>query len=238
MQVMIRALTIDGQQLGMPDEGPFDITAFALTGSNLGWGRRNHERLELSGTAETRGVGKLTFQIGSGRGQRAVFSISAAAFPLASLPALGGERFARYGARGNAELAIAFDWDDQALVGSVATTVVGLRFAPNPPQTALAQADKLLAKLGNRPVHWNLQIGGKPGAPEITDDGIDALVKGDLADAAKDILKQEAADQAEKLIDKHADKLLDQVGDKLPGGKDANEKNKQKAKDLLKGLRK
>lgn len=225
MRVRIRALEVSGRELLLPDDTPFAVTAFALTGRNLGWGRREAgEPWSLDLDATTRAAGRVTFACGTGSLQ-----IGANALPLTALahPALAGDAIARHGASGTADLRLAAAWT-QTLSGDITATVAGLKLQPREPTPRQAQVARILDRLGGRPLTWTMRLGGTPQEPQITDDGLEALVKGQLADVAKEAAIEEGLKRLDQQLDKH-EKIKEVREDERV------KKAEEKAKELLKG---
>lgn len=225
-RVLIRKLSLSGREFLLPDDTPFAITAFSASGHDLGWGRREAGTswaLDLQAT--TRAAGSLDLGLGSGR-----LRLVARQLPLSALahPALAGAAFARYGASGTADLTLDGQWTRQ-LTGTIQAQVAGLRLDPTSPTPREEQVAQILNRLGGRPLTWTMTLGGTPQDPEITDDGLAALAKGQLAEAAKQAAIEEGTKRLEEALQKNPKA---QELQKNPAVKKATDK----ATDLLKGL--
>jgi len=223
MRVLIRDLAVSGRELLLPDDTPFAVTSFSATGKNLGWGRRDKAAdwgLDLQ--AQTRDAGSLDLGFGRGR-VRAI----AKQLPLKALahPALAGEAIAKHGASGIADLTLDARWTKQ-LDGTIQAKVTGLKLEPQPP----TQTSQIVNRLGGRPLDWTMKLGGTPEDPQVTDDGLEALAKGSLADAAKQAAIEEGTKKLEEQLQKN--EKLKELEQKNPEVKKA----KDKAGELLKGL--
>jgi hypothetical protein len=226
MRVLIRDLRVSGRELLLPDDTPFAVTAFTAKGLNLGWGRRERGvdwGLDLQ--AQTRGAGGLDLGFGRGR-----VKTIAKQLPLAALahPALAGEAIARHGASGTADLTLDAQWSQQ-LGGTIQATVSGLKLEPKDPTPRQSQIAQIVNRLGGKPLAWTMTLGGTPEQPEIADDGLEALAKGSLADAAKQAAIEEGTKRLEEQLQK-SEKLQE-----LQKNEDVK-KATDKAKDLFKGL--
>lgn len=222
MRVLIRDLRVSGRELLLPDDTPFAVTAFTATGLNLGWGRRERGvDWGLDVQTQTRGAGSLDLGFGRGR----VRTI-ARQLPLQALahPALAGDAIARHGASGTADLTLDARWTAR-LEGTIQAKVTGLKLEPQQP----TQTAQLINRLGGRPLDWTMTLGGTPEQPEIADDGLTALAKGSLADAAKQAAMEEGTKKLEEQLQKN-EKLQE-----LQKNEDVK-KATDKAKDLFKGL--
>lgn len=226
MRVLIRKLQVSGRELLLPDDTPFAVTAFSAKGSNLGWGRRERgvER-DFFIQAHTRAAGRHECYVGPGQ-----LRITATQLPLAALahPALAGEAIARHGASGTADLTLDAQWAQQ-LGGTIQATVSGLKLEPKEPTPRQARIAQIINRLGGKPLAWTMTLGGTPEQPEIADDGLEALAKGSLADAAKQAAIEEGTKKLEEQLQKN-EKLRE-----LQKNEDVK-KATDKAKDLFKGL--
>ncbi len=225
MRVLIRSLSASGRELLLPDDTPFAITAFSATGRNLGWGRRESgSDWGLDVQVQTRAAGTLDLGVGSGR-----LRLVAATLPLEALahPALAGEAIARHGASGTADLTLDAHWSD-TLDGTIAARVSGLRLQPQAPSAREAQIAQLIDRLQGRPLDWTMRLGGTPEQPEVTDDGLEALAKGSLADAAKQAVIEEGGKRLQEQLKKNEKVQELQKNEKV-------QEATGKAKDLLKG---
>lgn len=226
MRVLIRDLRVSGRELLLPDDTPFGVTAFSATGRNLGWGRRERGvDWGLDVQAQTRGAGSLDLGFGRGRVRTVAKQL-----PLQALahPALAGEAIARHGASGTADVTLDARWAQQ-LDGTIQAKVAGLKLEPTAPTPREAQVAQVVNRLGGKPLDWTMRLGGTPEQPEIADDGLTALAKGSLADAAKQAAIEEGTKKLEEQLQKN-----EQVQE-LQKNEDVK-KATDKAKDLFKGL--
>ncbi len=234
MQVLIRHFSASGRELQLPDETPFSVTAFTASGLNLGWGRRERgSDWGLDVQATTRGAGELTLGFGRGRAKAV-----ATALPLAALahPALAGEAIAKHGASGTADAIFDARWPQQ-LDGTIQAKISGLKLEPTAPTAREAQIAQLVNRLGGKPLDWTMKLGGTPQDPQITDDGLEALAKGSLADAAKQAAIEEGGKRLAEELQKNEQVQKLQQNEKvkeLQKNEDV-QKAGEKAKDLLKG---
>jgi len=225
MRVLIRRLSASGRDIQLPDDTPFAVTSFTVKGLNLGWGR--HEQgtdWGLDVQTQTRGAGTLNLGFGAGRAK-----VNALALPLQALahPALAGETIARHGASGLADVVLDLRWAER-LDGTVQAKITGLKLAPQAPSQQEAQVAQIVNRLDGKPLDWTMKLGGTPQDPQVTDNGLTALVKDSLGDAAK----QAAIDEGGKLLNEQLRK-----NDKVQQLQKNEEvqKAQEKAKDLLKG---
>ena len=210
---------------------------------NLGWGRRPRGiDWGLDVQAQTREAGKVDLGFGRGR-----IKAVANQMPLSALahPALAGAAIARHGASGTADITVDAQWPQQ-LDGTVQAKVTGLKLAPQAPSAREAQIAQIVNRLDGKPLDWTMRLGGTPQDPQITDDGLEALVKGSLADAAKqavidegtkriteELQKNEKVQEALK-NEKVQEVLKDEKVQELQKNEDV-QKATEKTKDLLKG---
>lgn len=227
MRVLIRDLAVSGRELQLPDDTPFNVTAFSASGKNLGWGRREQGtawNLDLQAT--TRAAGAVEVGLGTGR-----LRLLARALPLSALahPALAGDAIAKHGASGTTDLTLDATWQAK-LDGVINAKVTGLKLEPRQPTPRQAQVAQVVNRLGGKPLDWTMKVGGTPADPEVVDDGLEALAKGSLADAAKQAAIEEGTKKLHEQLDKN--EKVKALEEKNPEVKKA----KDKATDLLKGL--
>jgi hypothetical protein len=209
-RVVIRTLKVSGTGFSLPDATPFDVSAFALDGSNVCSRQDVGEVMTLKGNATTAGAGAATFDLVRKADDTGSLELRVPAVPLETLthPALGGGGFAAYGASGTAAVTYASTWTGWDLNAGLTSTISGLKLAPTPAAGGDVQkAAQVINALKGRPVEWPVKLGGKLFAPAITDTGLDELMKNALsADAVKDAAKDAAMQKASEELNKQAEK--------------------------------
>jgi hypothetical protein len=205
-RVLVRHLSITGTSMGLPDESPFDITAFSLKGSNVALRLKGDEVMDLTGEVKTKGSGPMNLVVNRQGGKTGTMKLSAAQVPVEALSAkqISGDVLTPYNAKGLADLTIDSQWTGWKQTSAVNTTLSKMSMQP----------DK-----DAKPITWEPKIGGTLLAPVFTDNGL-ASLKGSAVNAAKDKAVEEGKKQLEQQLDKHPE---------VKGATD-------KAKDLFKGL--
>jgi hypothetical protein len=226
-RLLIRHLSISGGKLGLPDETPFDVTSFAVAGSNVAIDLHHDEAMALTATVDTRGAGPMAIDLKRQGGETGTMHLTAKQLPVEALGdrAVGGDAVARYGATGLADLDLTTAWTGWALTGAIDSVVSKLSMAPAKDAGDQArQVAEVVNALKGQPLKWPMKLGGTLYAPTITDSGVETVLKGSAVDAAKGVVKDKATEEAGKLIEKE--------GAKNPEVKKATDA----AKDLFKGL--
>lgn len=221
-RVLVRKLSITGTALGLPDESPFDITGFTVTGTNVALRLKADEVMDLTSDLTTKGSGPLALTINRQGGKSGTMQLAAKQVPIEALSAknISGDALTGYNAKGLADLTIDTQWTGWKQTSAVNTTLSKMNMQPDKDAGDIArQFATAVNAFDGKPISWAPKLGGTLFAPVFTDTGMDSL-KGSAVDAAKD-----------KAIDE-GKKQLDQQLDKNPAVKDATDK----AKDLFKGL--
>ena len=221
-RVLIRHLSINGTTLGLPDESPFDLTGFALTGTNVALRLNGDETMDLKGDLTTRGSGPMALAINRQGGRDGTMKLDAKQVPIEALsnPQISGNAMTGYGAKGLADLTIDTTWTGWKQTSAVTSTLSQMTMQPDKDAGAVAhQFASAINAFGGKPVAWSPRLGGTLAQPVFTDNGLDSL-KASALGAAKDAAKDKAVEEGQKQLDKNP---------QLKGATD-------KAKDLFKGL--
>lgn len=221
-RVLIRNLSLTGTSMGLPDESPFDITGFSLTGTNVALRLKGDEVMDLKGDVKTKGSGPLALTINRQGGKTGTMKLSAAQVPIEALSskAISGDTLTPYNAKGLADLALDTQWTGWKQTSAVTSTLSKMSMQPDKDAGDVArQFATAVNAFDGKPITWTPRLGGTLFAPVFTDNGL-ASLKGSAVDAAKDKALEEGKKQ------------LDQQLDKNPELKNATDK----AKDLFKGL--
>jgi hypothetical protein len=221
-RVLVRRLSITGNALGLPDESPFDITAFSVTGTNVALRLKADEVMDLKSDLTTKGSGPMALAINRQGGKAGTMQLSAKQVPIEALSskAISGDALTPYNAKGLADLVIDTRWTGWKQTSAVNATLSRMSMQPDKDAGDVArQFATAVNAFDGKPITWAPKLGGTLFAPVFTDNGLESL-KGSAVDAAKDKALEEGKKQ------------LDQQLDKNPGLKNATDK----AKDLFKGL--
>lgn len=221
-RVLIRNLSITGTSMGLPDESPFDITAFTVTGSNVAMRLKGDEVMDLKSDLTTKGSGPMALVINRQGGKTGTMQLSAKQVPIEALSSkqISGDALAPYGAKGLADLLIDTQWTGWKQTSAVTSTLSKMSMQPDKDAGDVArQFASAVNAFDGKPVTWAPKLGGTLLTPVFTDTGMESL-KASAVGAAKD----KAIDEGTKQLDKQLEKN--------PAVKDATDK----AKDLFKGL--
>ncbi len=221
-RVLIRKMSITGTTLGLPDESPFDLTGFAVTGTNISMRLKGEEVMDLKGDLTTKGSGPMALVMNRQGGKTGTMQLSAKQVPIEALSskAISGDALASYGAKGLADLLIDTQWTGWKQTSAVTSTLSNMTMQPDKDAGDVAhQFASAVNAFDGKPVTWAPKLGGTLVAPVFTDTGMSSL-KASAVGAAKD----KAIEEGEKQLDKQLDK-----NPQLKGATD-------KAKDLFKGL--
>lgn len=237
-RVLIRHLSVKGSTVGLPDDTPFDVTRFAITGTTIALRLQPGEVMKLDGDLDTRAAGPMTLGLERTGGTGGTLKLAAPKLPVEALtnPKVAGDSLTHYGAKGVADLKFASTWSGWDMQGEAVSTVQNLSMQPD--KEAGERAFKVASVVNNlngQAIVWPVKLGGTLYAPTITDSGVEAVITGSAMDAAKNAAKQKANEEADKLKDKAVEKLDQQLGDKLkeqPAAQEAVDK----AKNLFKGF--
>jgi hypothetical protein len=207
-RVVIRKLSVSGGAVQLPDETPFEVASFSLTGSNVAARQDIGETMVLKAKAVTQGAGDITLDLTRNADDTGELKLSAPAVPVAALahPAIAGAQLAKYGATGNANLTIDNTWKGWDLTGTILAEVSGLTMKPTVNDQQTQQTALAINALKGKPIAWPVTLGGTLYAPTVTNSGLEAVLKGSAMDAAKSIAEDKAKAEAQKLIDKQAEK--------------------------------
>jgi hypothetical protein len=224
---LIRTLELSGKGVGLPDESPFDITGFSLKGSNVCLTQLPDETMTLGGDFTTKTAGAVHLDLVRKPGDTGTVKLSGAGVPVQALadPKISGDTLAHYQPTGTADLICDATWTDGALTGLIDSTVHQLAIVPPAGDQTALQIDMVLSRMKDKPLRWPVKIGGTLGKPKITDSGVDDLLKGSVADAAKAAAVDEATKRANQLIEEQGKKnpevqhAADQLRGLLPGQK-------------------
>jgi hypothetical protein len=225
-RVLVRHLSITGTTLGLPDESPFDLTGFTLTGRNVALRLEGDEVMDLTGNLTTKGSGPLALAINRQGGRSGTLKLDAKQVPLEALasPAISGDALAPYGAKGMADLSIDTSWEGWKQNSAITSTLSGASMQPSKDAGEPArQFAAAVNAFNGKPITWSPKVGGTLDQPVFTDTGLDSL-KASAMGAAVEQGKEKALEEGGKQLDKQLEKN--------PQLKDATDK----AKDLFKGL--
>ena len=237
-RILVKKISISGTSLGLPDQTPFDITKFVLTGAMVTLNLKPDEVMALMGNIETIGAGPLTLAMQRMGGQTGTLKVDAQKMPVEAMShaAVSGDSLSRYGAKGMANLTFDATWTGWDLTGAVNSTVQHLSLNPDAQAGDRArQVAQVVNNLKDQTLVWPVKLGGTIYAPTITDNGVEAVITGSATEAVKNAAQQRASEEADKLKDKGSKKLDQAIDDKLkdqPAVKDATDK----AKELFKGF--
>jgi hypothetical protein len=207
-RVVVRTLKISGKALKLPDESAFEVTSFTVDGSNVALRQDLGETMTLVAKASTIAAGDIALDLRRNADDTGALKIAAPAVPVEALtsPAIAGDRLAKYGASGTANLTIDNAWTGWDLTGSVVSQVTNLALQPTVHDQQTLQVAQTVNALKGKPLSWPVKIGGTLFAPTITDTGVEAVLKGSALDAAKGLAQEKATEEASKQIDKQLEK--------------------------------
>ncbi len=228
-RVLVRTLEVSGKELGLPDDTPFDITSFQISGRDVCVVQEKDETMTLTAKLETEGAGPIDIDLRRAPGADGTMTAKAPRLPVSALahPAVSGDALAKYGAAGLASIDFSSSWSGWDLTGALTNVVKDLTLSPQAGAGSEAtQAAQIINNLKGQELTWPMLIGGTLYAPKLTDSGVDEIVKGSLGSAVKGAATQKATEEANKAIDQQLEK-----NPELQGAKD-------KAGDLFKGLKK
>ena len=233
-RVLIRELSISGKALGLPDDSPFDVTAFTLKGTNVALRLHADEVMNLKADVTTKGSGPLDLALNRQGGKTGKLTLNAKGVPVEALnsKAISNGALDAYGPKGLADLAISSDWTGWDLTSAIQGSLSKLSLQPTKESGAVVRelAD-VVNQLDGRPLTWLPKLGGKLYAPVFTDTGLTSL-----RDSAAKAGAAVAVDKAKDKAIQEGTKLLDKQLEKNPELKKATEGATDKAKDLLKGF--
>lgn len=221
-RVLIRNLSITGTSMGLPDESPFDITSFTVTGTNVAMRLKSDEVMDLKSDLTTKGSGPMALVINRQGGKTGTMQLNAKQVPIEALSSkeISGDALSPYGAKGLADLLIDTQWTGWKQTSAVTSTLSKMSMQPDKDAGDVArQFASAVNAFDGKPVTWAPKLGGTLLAPVFTDTGMDSL-KASAIGAAKDKAIEEGAKQLDKQLEKNPE---------LKGATD-------KAKDLFKGL--
>lgn len=210
-RVLVRKLSITGSEVALPDESPFDVQSFTLTGTDVALDQDTGETMRLNAKVQTKGAGEVVLDLDRtpDNGGLGNLRFAAEKVPLAVLndPRIAGPEYAKYGASGDAKVSLAQSWKGWDLTGTLESLVTGLQLQPKPDAGGQAQqVATYVNQLKGQPIKWPVQLGGTIFSPRITDSGVKQVLSGSAVDAAKGILGDKATQEANKLIEGQADK--------------------------------
>ncbi len=239
-RVVVRRLAVSGKGLPLPDESVFDITSFALEGTNVALRQDVGERMTLNAKVQTKGAGEISLAVVRKEDDTGSLSFQAPAVPLSALdsPAIGGG-LANSGLAGTAAVVSDNTWTGWLLDGDLTAKLTGLTLTPNAnTDDHLRQAAPIINALKGRTISWPVKLGGTLVKPTITDSGLQRVIA-DNQDALKDALKEAAKakleEEKQKALKKGEEKLNDAVKDQIQKNPEA-QKAVDAGKDALKGL--
>ncbi len=221
-RVLIRNLSITGTSMGLPDESPFDITGFTVTGTNVAMRLKSDEVMDLKGDLTTKGSGPMALAVNRQGGKTGTMKLSAKQVPIEALSSkqISGNALAPYGAKGMADLLIDTQWTGWKQTSAITSTLSKMTMQPDKDAGDVArQFATAVNAFDGKPVTWAPKLGGTLLTPVFTDTGM-ASLKDSAVGAATD----KAIDEGKKQLNKQLEKN--------PAVKDATDK----AKDLFKGL--
>lgn len=188
-RLLIRDLQITGTRFGMPDDTPFEVTSFSVTGKDVTGVQLAEETMTLKAKVATRGAGAFDLDLTRSPGDVGGISVEALDLPLQVLadPQVGGGELAQYRPQGTGRLTFRSGWNDWDLTGG---TLVGLirNFdfaAPADASKEVQQVASLVKKAKPAELTWPMKIGGEIYAPRITDAGLDDVGKNLAGSALK-----------------------------------------------------
>lgn len=225
-RVIVRKLAISGTAVKLPDESAFEVTKFTVNGTNVALRQDVGETMVLDSAITTKAAGDITLALQRKADETGNLTLKAPAVPVEALagPGVSGERLAPYGATGMANLAVDLNWTNWDLLGSITSTITGLKLTPTATDSKTQQVAQAVNALKGKPLAWPVKLGGTLLTPTVTDTGVEAVLKGGVLDAAKGIISEKAGEKATEQIDKQLNKN--------PEAKAAAEK----AKGALNGL--
>jgi hypothetical protein len=225
-RLLIRHLSIHGTSMGLPDESPFDLTGFAVTGTNVAMRLNSDEVMDFKADLTTKGSGPMALVINRQGGRDGTMKLNAQKVPIEALssPQISGSALSEYGATGLADLAIDSSWTGWKQLSTVTSTLSNMKMQPDKSASDVTrQFASAINAFGGKPIAWTPKLGGTLVLPVFTDTGIDSL-KASAVGAAVEQGKEKALEEGAKQLDKQLEK-----NPQLKGASD-------KAKDLFKGL--
>ena len=207
-RVLIRDLRISGKGFGLPDDTPFDIVDFTVTGKDLTGVQLAGETMTLVGKLTTKAAGLIDLDLLRNPGDTGTLTLRAKGLPLAALnhAKVSGGALSQYGATGLADLTLSSTWSGWDLTGLLDSTLTNLDLNPTGGGAEVQQAAAVVKRLKGKPIRWPMKLGGTLISPRITDSGLDELVKGSIADAVKGEATDRATEEANKLLEKEGAK--------------------------------
>ena len=204
-RVIVRKLAISGTAVKLPDESAFEITKFTVNGTNVAMRQDVGETMILDSAITTKAAGDVTLALQRKADETGNLVIKAPAVPVEALagPGVSGDRLAPYGATGLADLAIDLNWTNWDLLGSITSTITGLKLTPTASDSKTQQVAQAVNALKGKPIAWPVKLGGTLMTPKVTDTGVEAVLKGGVLDAAKGIAGEKATEQLNKQLDKN-----------------------------------
>ncbi len=227
-RVLVRTLEISGTKLGLPDETPFDVASFQISGRDVCVVQEKDETMTLTAKVQTTGAGPIDIDLKRAPGVDGTLTAKAPQLPVQALsnPAISGDALAKYGAAGLTNIDISTAWSGWDLTGTITNLIKDLTLSPQPGAGGEAQQlAQIVNNLKGQTLTWPMKLGGTLYAPQVTDTGI-SEIQGSMTDAVKGAATQKATEEATKAIDKQLEQ-----NPELKGVKD-------KAGDLFKGLKK
>ena len=222
-RVVVRKLAISGSAVKLPDESPFEVAKFSVTGNNVSLRQDAGETMDLKGQATTKSAGDITIDLLRKPDDTGSLKIAAPAVPVEALshPAIAGASVGKYGASGMADVVIDNSWTGWDLTGLVQAKVTGLTMKPTAADQQTTQVATAVNAMKGRPITWPVKLGGSLYAPKITDSGVDEVLKGGALDAAKSIAGDKAKAEVDKQLEKNpqAKEAADRLKNLFPSQK-------------------
>lgn len=225
-RLLIRHLSITGTSLGLPDESPFDLTGFTVTGTNVAMRLNSDEVMDFKADLTTKGSGPMALAINRQGGRDGTMKLNAQKVPIEALssPQISGGALAEYGATGLADLAIDSSWTGWKQTSTVTSTLSKMTMQPDKSASDFTrQFASAINAFNGKPIAWTPKLGGTLVQPVFTDTGMDSL-QDSVVGAAVEQGKEKALEEGTKQLNKQLEK-----NPQLKGASD-------KAKDLFKGL--
>ena len=225
-RLLIRHLSITGTSMGLPDESPFDLTGFSVTGTNVAMRLNSDEVMDFKADLTTKGSGPMALVINRQGGRDGTMKLNAQKVPIEALssPQISGSALAEYGATGLADLAIDSSWTGWKQTSTVTSTLSKMTMQPDKSASDVTrQFASAINAFGGKPIAWTPKLGGTLVQPVFTDTGMDSL-QASVVGAAVEQGKEKALEEGTKQLDKQLEKN--------PQLKDASDK----AKELFKGF--
>ena len=225
-RLLIRHLSITGTSMGLPDESPFDLTGFTVTGTNVAMRLNSDEVMDFKADLTTKGSGPMALVINRQGGRDGTMKLNAQKVPIEALssPQISGSALAEYGATGLADLAIDSSWTGWKQTSTVTSTLSKMTMQPDKSASDVTrQFASAINAFNGKPIAWTPKLGGTLVQPVFTDTGMDSL-QASVVGAAVEQGKEKALEEGTKQLDKQLEKN--------PQLKDASDK----AKELFKGF--